>query len=393
MTEGCLLRVLLVSSSSGSKGGGELYLVNLAEGLKSLGHVVEALLSNHPRMDALARLLQPWAKVHRERYTNTYDRPLRTLGAVLDRPLIRRLRNRLRGLQPDVIHVNKQNLEDGLDLILAATRSSLPLVSTVHITRDPASLRALAGPLRRLDCAVRAPPHANAMPGNRPRLRRPIDNPVGRCHPAVTHPLRDQRRSRAPPGDRAAIRREWQCNDRDVVLGCLARIEHQKDPLFLVGLLPDLPEQVRLVWLGDGSLRDELLETARRLGVRDRVRVEGWRSDARARLAGFDLFALPSRYEGLPLALLEAMAAGLPCVASAVDGTREAIVDGESGYFCPPNDREAWLSRLRALMANESQRGAVGPIGAKAVSRVLQPGSNGQGNGERLSGSHIGLQT
>ena len=92
------------------------------------------------------------------------------------------------------------------------------------------------------------------MPGNRPRCAAQLTTQLGDAIPpsrihCVINGVRE-----APPGDRAAIRREWQCNDRDVVLGCLARIEHQKDPLFLVGLLPDLPEQVRLVWLGDGSL-------------------------------------------------------------------------------------------------------------------------------------------
>jgi glycosyltransferase involved in cell wall biosynthesis len=155
------------------------------------------------------------------------------------------------------------------------------------------------------------------------------------------------------------------------VLGCLARIESQKNPLFLVGLLPDLPERVRLVWVGDGRLRGELLDTAERLGVRNRVRVDGWRSDARARLAGFDAFALPSQYEGLPLAVLEAMAAGLPCVASDVDGNREALVHGESGYLCPPAagtfpwfasaaDRGAWLACLHTLIAGESRRREMG---------------------------------
>ncbi len=355
-----MLRVLLVSSSSGSEGGGEFYLVGLAEGLKGLGHEVEALLSNHQRMDEVARHLQPWAKVHREQYTNTYDRPLRPIGAVLDRPLIRRLRSQLRGLLPDVIHINKQNLEDGLDLVLAAAKSGLPFVSTIHITRNPVSLGAAGGWIRgwvaRSVLRGTAAPCLTIARVCADELAAQFGNavPPSRIH-CVLNGVRE-----APSSDRDSIRREWECNGQDFVVGCLARIESQKNPLFLVGLLPDLPKQVRLVWVGDGRLRGEFLDAAQRLGVRDRVRVEGWRSDARGRLAGFDVFALPSQYEGLPLAVLEAMAAGLPCVASDVDGTREAIVHGESGYLCPPNDREVWLARLRTLMANESQRKTVG---------------------------------
>ena len=164
----------------------------------------------------------------------------------------------------------------------------------------------------------------------------------------------------SPRADRDAIRSEWNCRDGDIVLGCLARIEDQKNPLFLVGLLPQLPEQVRLVWIGDGKRRVELLETAERLGVRDRIHIDGWRSDGRCRLAGFDVFVLPSKYEGFPLALLEGMAAGLPCIASDVDGTREAIVDGESGLLCSTGDRDAWLACLRDMIQDESRRKDLG---------------------------------
>jgi glycosyltransferase involved in cell wall biosynthesis len=359
-SEDSKLRVLLVSSSSGSIGGGELYLVGLAEGLKTLDHEVQALLSNHPRMDDLAELLRPWANVHREQYTNTYDRRLRSIGAVLDRSLIRRLSARLRGFHPDVIHINKQNLEDGLDLVLAAKKSGLPLVSTIHITRDPASLQALIGPARgwiaRTVLRRAQTPCLTIARICADQLAKQLGSAVPRsliyC---VANGVRD-----APPSDRETIRCQWHCKDGEFVLGCLARIVSQKNPLFLVSLLPDLPKNVRLCWVGDGRLHGELLNVAQRLGVRDRVWIEGWRDDARILLAGFDLFILPSRYEGLPLAILEAMAAGLPCVASAVDGSQEALIHGESGFLCPPNNRNAWLSCLRALIANQSQRRSVG---------------------------------
>jgi glycosyltransferase involved in cell wall biosynthesis len=337
-----------------------LYLVGLAEGLKALGNQVEALLSTHSRMDKLAQLLQPWANVYREPYTNTYDRRLRSIGAVLDRPLIRCLRDRLRGLQPDVIHVNKQNLEDGLDLLLAAANTGVPFVSTVHITRDPASVRAAFGSLRgriaRFVLCHTASPCLAIARACAEELRAHFGAAAARSRiHCVLNGVGE-----APSGNREAIRCEWGCNRGDVVLGCLARIESQKNPLFLVDLLAELPEHVRLVWVGDGRLRGELLDRAQRLGVRERVCVDGWRSDARARLIGFDLFALPSHYEGFPLALLEAMAAGLPCIASDVDGIREAIVHGQSGFLCPPNDRSVWLCGLRTLIENAAQRRMIG---------------------------------
>src|SRR5205085_3888183 len=100
----------------------------------------------------------------------------------------------------------------------------------------------------------------------------------------------------------------------------------QKNPLFALDLLRQLPRQVKLVWVGDGRMREEFLSAVRHFDLEARVHFEGWRADARQRLAGFDIFMLPSVYEGFPFAVLEAMATGLPCVVSEVDGTREAVV-------------------------------------------------------------------
>jgi glycosyltransferase involved in cell wall biosynthesis len=135
--------------------------------------------------------------------------------------------------------------------------------------------------------------------------------------------------------------------------------------LFALELLPRLPPHVRHVWVGDGRLRDEFLARADALGVRGRLHWDGWRADARARMAGFDAFLLPSRYEGLPLALLEGMAAGLPCVASDVDATREAVADGETGWLCPPGDADAWADRLARLASDEESRLRAGRAGLR----------------------------
>ena len=142
------LRVVLASSSSGSRGGGELYLAELAGGLKALGHQVASVMSDHPRMDELESLLSKHGPVHRVRYQNTYDRRLRSIGAVMARGEIRRIAGELAKLQPDVIHVNKQNLEDGLDLLVSAKQTKLPVVATVHVTRTMTGLRSVGGTVR-----------------------------------------------------------------------------------------------------------------------------------------------------------------------------------------------------------------------------------------------------
>lgn len=354
------LRVLLVSSSSGSQGGGELYLVGLAGGLAALGHEVTVLLAEHPRMDELAGQFASSVTVQRMAYVNTYDRPLRSVGAVLDRRGIRRLAAQFRQLGPEILHVNQQNAEDGLDLLLAAARAGVPWLATIHLTQGMTALGAKGGWLRDL---VARRVYGQALghwltiaDQGAESLRRFLGDPLSdtRLH-CVHNGVAD-----VPAGDRRQVRREWGCREEDIVLGCVGRIEAQKNPLFLLPLLSQLPPRTRLVWIGDGRLRQMMLDEARRLGVAERVHVDGWRHDARQRLSGFDLFALPSQYEGLPLAVLEAMAAGLPCVASRVDGVGEALLDGVSGMLCPPGDEDAWLNALAALVENRQQRELLG---------------------------------
>jgi glycosyltransferase involved in cell wall biosynthesis len=351
------LQVALVSSSSGSRGGGELYLSSLARGLTALGHDVQSVLSSHPRMDELAALLAQQGPVHRINYRNTYDRRTRSLGAMLARRDIRRLTRELAGLRADVIHLNKQNVEDGLDLLLAAKNAELPVVATVHVTRTMSRLRSVGGAVRdwlsaRVLRSVGCPLIAIAQSGLADLTALGIDRT--RLHlvwNGVGDPL---------PNDREALRRSWGCNSNDVVLGCIARIEAQKNPLFVPSLLAQLPQNVRVVWIGDGSLRESLRQKATELGVADRLVLPGWQHDARSSLCGFDLFVLPSIYEGFPLAILEAMAAGLPCVVSDVDGVAEAVVDGETGFVCPPNATEMWLERIRRYAANSPLRERAG---------------------------------
>ncbi len=135
------MRVLLVSSSSGSLGGGELYLIWLGAGLARRGLQVITAMSDHPRMDGLAKACAPFGQVSRLAYRNTYDRLLRGGGALLALPTIGRLKRFFQAEQPDIIHINKQNVEDGLDLLLAARKTGIPTVATIHVARGMADLR------------------------------------------------------------------------------------------------------------------------------------------------------------------------------------------------------------------------------------------------------------
>ena len=135
------------------------------------------------------------------------------------------------------------------------------------------------------------------------------------------------------------------------VIGSVGRLAEQKGYDLLVRALPALPA-ASLVLVGDGPARGELERLAAELGVSGRLHVTGWTHDPRSYLAAFDVFALPSRWEGMPLGILEAMHAGLPVVACDVGSVAEAVQDGETGFLLAPDDLDALRERLRALLVD-----------------------------------------
>lgn len=107
---------------------------------------------------------------------------------------------------------------------------------------------------------------------------------------------------------------------------------------------------VRFLVVGDGAGRAELEKAIQRAGLTDRVLLAGWRKDGPALLARTDIFCLTSLWEGLPMALVEAMAAGLPCVVNAVDGCRDVIDPGVTGYLTAPGHPEETAEKIIYLL-------------------------------------------
>jgi len=116
-----------------------------------------------------------------------------------------------------------------------------------------------------------------------------------------------------------------------------------------VRILDEFPD-ARFVFVGNGTERDALVELARACGVSHAVSFAGHSEDVASYLAAADLFALPSRTEAFPNALLEAMAAGLPVVASAVGGIPEIVDDGQTGLLAAAGDPRALADRIARLM-------------------------------------------
>ncbi len=154
------------------------------------------------------------------------------------------------------------------------------------------------------------------------------------------------------------------------LLGTVARLTPQKGLGYLLQALSILRARYPnflCVIIGDGELRGELESLAERQGLDNHVRFCGLRRDVPAILQNLDLFVLPSLFEGLPVALLEAMAVGRPVVATRVAGNSEVIEDGINGRLVPPADAAALAEAMVALLDNPEQARALAQRGQETV--------------------------
>jgi glycosyltransferase involved in cell wall biosynthesis len=151
----------------------------------------------------------------------------------------------------------------------------------------------------------------------------------------------------------------------------VGRLERQKGFDVLLDALTQVP-MGRLLLIGDGRQRRALEERAHRLGLADRVRLTGWVENPRTLMVEADVFALPSRFEGFPLSVVEAMLAGLPVVAADVGSVREAVIHDQTGLLIDPDDADSLAAALRRLLTDESERRRFGQAGRElALARFV----------------------
>jgi len=155
-------------------------------------------------------------------------------------------------------------------------------------------------------------------------------------------------------------------------IACVGRLISNKGPQYLVEAAPEVlrahPE-AEFVFVGDGPLRPHLEERAWQLGVSRRLTFLGTRRDVASILRTCHLLARPSLLEGMPLTVLEAMACGLPVVATPISGTAELVRHGENGLLVPPADPASLARAILRLMADEPLREVQGREGRRLVER------------------------
>ena len=136
-------------------------------------------------------------------------------------------------------------------------------------------------------------------------------------------------------------------------------------------VLSELP-QARLAVVGDGPLRTELEAKASAMALdNERFRFFSFRPPAARQLGSIDLFVLPSAWEAFPISILEAMACGIPQVATDVGGTAEALVDGDTGFLCPPLNPAALADRIIEALRDLNRLAGMGQAGRERHDRLF----------------------
>jgi glycosyltransferase involved in cell wall biosynthesis len=263
------------------------------------------------------------------------------------------LRRAIGACDPDVVHAHNPGMA-----VLAG-------IATLR-GRRPAGLASLHG-VPEEDYAAAA------------RVLRLAGLPVVACGPGVAAALAEHGLEPAAtilnavgPGPaplaRAALEREWGIPPGALLAVAVGRLVHQKNHALAVEAFARLPGAY-LVILGEGELHGELEWLVAERGLRTRVLLPGVRADARAIVGAADVLVLPSRWEGLPLVVLEALAAGTPVVATAVRGVRELLTDGVNALLVPPEDPPALAAAVERVLAEPALAASLAAEGRRLADR------------------------
>lgn len=166
------------------------------------------------------------------------------------------------------------------------------------------------------------------------------------------------------------LKRDWGMPPGKTVIGTVGRVVAQKNPMMFVDMACELARShadVHFVMVGDGDLRRQVEDAIARYGLQAVFTLVPTQHDIAAWLNVFDVFVLASAWEGLPNAVMEAMCARVPVVATAVGGVPELLSHGESGWLVEPDDTTGLVRRVASLLADRPAREALGQRGRQAI--------------------------
>jgi len=346
------MRVLLVMTAR-EVGGAELYIERLTCALAAQCDST-IVLPTHPRLEPLAQRLAKHSQVLRLPIEDQ-----RRLPAVVN--TVRALARRA-----DVVHLNSNHPGSRLGILFgfALARAGAPLVCVEHrvsLLDDIIVPRALRPFLPRLfRWSRRAATRVIAVSKQNAKLLTSYyglrSDKITIVHNGIDLP--DFKESDIAQA-RAALRAELGLPEQAIVILTLARLAPNKGHRYLVEAMPEVLRthpNVHFVFAGEHDQAEPLIAQIKTLGLGSHIHLLGFRSDVHHLLAASDFFALPSLVEGFSLALVEALAAGLPTVATNVGGASEVIQSGQGGILVPPADSAALAAALKHLLSlNEAE--------------------------------------
>ena len=192
----------------------------------------------------------------------------------------------------------------------------------------------------------------------------------------VINPAIEQSAGPAGPAARAAARGRLGVPVGCQVVGTVGRADYQKAPETFVDAIAGLDrDDVYAVWIGDGPMRQEMEARAARRGLEGRFLCAGHRDDVPDLLPGLDVFAMASRYEGLPCAVAEAMAVGLPVVATAVNAVPDVVLPGETGLLVSPERPRQLAAAINYLLNEPAEAARMATAGRLLIADKFAPSS------------------
>ena len=329
-----------------------MVLFRLSEELRQRGHTVVPVLPRNG-IDWLGDLFRATGTTPDTFWVN---RPI-------DPPAVARLMGLFRRHEIDVVHSHEFTM--GVYGAAAARLLGIPHLLTMHgsSTMTKALRRRIA-----LRWAMNRSAH-NVAVSNATQTQFAKDLGVRPTAFTVIH-----NGVPANPGNAEQVRREFHCSDDDIVILAVGNLDTRKNHRMLLEALVRLqheglavPWKVIIAGGRGGDQHSNLVEYVRSQRLEDRVHIVTGRNDIADLQAAADIFAMPSLWEGLPMAMLEAMVAGKAIIASETAGIPEAVVDGREGILVPPGDLDALARGLRTLMTDRGRRRT---LGAAALERA-----------------------
>lgn len=339
----------------GRVGGGESVLLSLVENLdREKFEPVVLSFTDGPMVDKFKEMGVPAYIIQTER---PFD--FRVWG---------RVRRLMEAEQIDIVHAHGTRANS--NMFYAAGRLKLPLVYTCHGWSFHQDQRPLVKKIRIMGERVltsRATVNICVSNANSEEGKKHFGD---RFKPVVIQNSVDTRKFN-PERNFKDVRREFGIKDTEILFSFIARFTWQKQPLVLIKAFAAAAkenEHLRLLMVGDGEQKPEALELIKNLGIAGKVILETFRQDVPDILAATDVFVLPSLWEGLPVALLEAMAMARPIVATRVDGTAEVIENKVSGLLVETLGLETNLKEAMVTLGKDPALRK--SIGQGALSRI-----------------------